>query len=93
MSWYLVELHYVPDKVDQVRQVHREYMAALVQQGRIGFAGRFADNTGGLFLYRADSEEDLAALMDADPYYTQGATSHRTVRAFDAAVAVGLAQA
>jgi uncharacterized protein len=90
MSWYLVELRYVPDKVDQARQAHRDYIVGLVQEGRVGFAGRYADNTSGLFLFRADSPEELVTLMDNDPYYTRGATSHRSSRAFEAVVAVGL---
>jgi uncharacterized protein YciI len=90
MSWYLVELRYLPDRIAQVRPSHRRYMASLVEQGLVAFAGRYSDESAGLFLYRADNEHELQRLIDEDPYYSEGATSSRSVRPFSPVVATGL---
>ncbi len=66
MAWYLIELQYVPREVARVRPAHRRYMAELVAQGLVAFAGRYTDESAGLFLYRADDERELQPLMDND---------------------------
>jgi hypothetical protein len=45
----------------------------LVGNGRAGFAGRFADESGGLFLFQAGAERDQAKLADDDPYHVEAA--------------------
>jgi uncharacterized protein YciI len=65
-------------------------MHGLVERGLIGFAGRYDDDSGGLFLYRAGSEEELAPLMNSDPYWIQGAAVEREVAAFDPVLCVGV---
>lgn len=82
MSWYIVENRYVLEKFREVRPRHRDYLLALAEQGRVAVAGPMADNTGGLALFRADDLDDLHKMIDADPYYTEGAVAERTVREF-----------
>lgn len=90
MKWCLVELTYVPGKVGPVRARHRNYLADLARQGKIGLAGRFEDDSGSVFLYGAQTREELAELMDNDPYMREGVIAERTVRAFVPGVAYGL---
>jgi uncharacterized protein YciI len=90
MAWFLIELQYVRREVVRVRPAHRRYMAELVAQGLVAFAGRYSDESAGLFLYRADDERALQPLMDNDPYYAEGAVWARTVREFSPVVATGI---
>lgn len=67
-------------------------MHDLAVEGKVALAGRFADGSGGLFPYRADSERELAELVDNDPYIAEGAVAHRTLRPFEPVIAIGIDQ-
>jgi uncharacterized protein YciI len=88
--WYLVELEYVPDKFASVRARHRNYLAGLARLGKLGFAGRFDDDSGSVFLYGPGTEQELQTLMNNDPYILEGVVARRTVRPFVPGVAFGL---
>ncbi|MGW5360321.1 YciI family protein [Actinopolymorpha pittospori] len=66
------------------------YLADLARQGKIGLAGRFEDDSGSVFLYGAQTREELAELMDNDPYMREGVIAERTVGAFVPGVTYGL---
>jgi uncharacterized protein len=87
----LVELAYIRDAFLPVRPRHRNYLAGLAREGKLLFAGRLADDSGSVFLYAAETEEELQALMDHDPYMVEGVVADRTVREFVPGVAFGLA--
>lgn len=61
------------EKVPAVRQSHLEYLDRMVAEGRIHLRGRFADGTGGLTIYRAESVDEARALAEGDPFVTSGA--------------------
>ncbi|GAA5163640.1 MULTISPECIES: YciI family protein [Amycolatopsis] len=82
MAWFLVETRYVQEKFRDVRPRHREYLGQLADQGVVAVAGPFADESGGVFLVRADDEEAVTKLLDADPYSLEGALEERRVREF-----------
>ncbi|MER3420861.1 MAG: hypothetical protein C4290_10205 [Chloroflexota bacterium] len=71
---YAAMIEYIadPDKVQSVRPVHREYLAKLKEQGRLVASGPFADGSGALIIYEADSPEQAEALLKADPFYQAG---------------------
>lgn len=46
---------------------HLAYTKQMREQGKLIFGGPFADGSGGLLVYRADSLEDAKRLMSADP--------------------------
>jgi uncharacterized protein YciI len=52
----------------QARPKHREYLAGLLEQGKLVLSGPFADDTGALILYEANSEEEVRDIIAADPY-------------------------
>jgi uncharacterized protein YciI len=52
----------------QVRPKHREYLASLLDQGKLVLSGPFADDTGALMMYEASSEDEVRSLISADPY-------------------------
>lgn len=82
MALFVVEQTYVPEKFAAVRPRHREYLSSLVAEGTVAVAGPVDGDTGGLVIYRANDREELRKILDADPYYVEGAISERTVREF-----------
>lgn len=71
---YAAIIEYISDqdKVQAVRPVHREYLATLKAQGRLAASGPFADGSGALIIYEADSLEQAEALLKDDPFYRAG---------------------
>jgi uncharacterized protein len=82
MAWFLVEVRYVQDRFAQVRPAHREFLKKLADEGVVAVAGPIGDDEGGLSLYQAENAEALQKIIDADPYYVEGAIEERTVREF-----------
>lgn len=91
MKCYLVELSYLPGQDHRrVRAHHRNHVADLVRQGTVSFAGRFEDESGSVFLYRADTEERLHDVLNQDPYLVEKVAAVSSVREFVPGVAFGL---
>jgi uncharacterized protein YciI len=63
-------IHYIDelDRVASVRPSHRAYLANLLAEGKLAAAGPFADGTGALFIYEAESLELAHQFADEDPY-------------------------
>jgi uncharacterized protein len=56
-----------------LRPQHLAFLKEQEAQGRIFARGPFADLSGGLVIYQAESLEAATALAEADPYVNQGA--------------------
>ncbi len=71
---YAAIIEYITDqdRVQSVRPVHREYLAKLKEQGRLAASGPFADGSGALIIYEADSPEQAEALLKDDPFCKAG---------------------
>lgn len=79
---------------DRVRPDHRAFLAELYAAGTLLASGPFTGPTvgpegegepdGALLLVRADDAAAAAALLDRDPFATQGLITHRAVRPWDA---------
>jgi uncharacterized protein len=63
-------IHYIDelDRVASVRPSHRAYLANLLAEGKLAAAGPFADGTGALFIYEAESLELAHQFAGEDPY-------------------------
>ena len=58
---------------DQNLGTHRAYIADLYARGRLLFGGTFLDDAGGGFgVVRAESHDEAAAMLAADPAITEG---------------------
>jgi uncharacterized protein YciI len=79
---FAVELSFDPDpRRLGARPAHRSRLRGLRERGLLVMAGPFADDTGALLIFDVESEEELADLMGADPYYaTPGVTVRSTRR-------------
>ena len=64
----------------QVRPKHREYLASLLEQGKLVLSGPFADDSGALIIYEADKEEEVREFIAADPYTAADAIAELELR-------------
>ena len=71
---YVSYVTYTTDKakIAEHRSEHREYISRLLNQGKLVTAGPFADDSGALFIYEADSADAASALVAQDPFSTNG---------------------
>jgi len=78
---YALELAFSDDPARlEARPAHRERLSALAEQGRLLVAGPFADDSGALIIFLADSEAEAQELVDADPYYRAPGVQVRSLR-------------
>lgn len=78
MSIFAVEYVYDAEsagKRDQHRPAHRQWLASLVEDGRVLASGPFADGAGALLILTAEDEEDLNSLLKQDPLAVGGGIS------------------
>ncbi|MHC8381871.1 YciI family protein [Pseudomonas sp. LB3P14] len=71
---YVNYTKYVSDRshVEQVMPAHQSYTQALKANGELIMAGPFADGSGALFIYQAQSTDKAMALALKDPYHVEG---------------------
>lgn len=86
----LYAVHYIYDeRFDErmaLRPEHLEYLDALVADGRLLAYGRFTDDLapGALFIYLGDTPEQVDAMVEGDPFVSQGFVPHHFVRTWPA---------
>lgn len=61
-----------PELNQEYRPLHLEYLDRLEQQGRVFAKGPFADGSGGMVIYIADTMEEARELAEGDPYVVKG---------------------
>lgn len=84
MNRYLVLVMRNPGFDASLVAAHREFLAALREEGRIELAGGFADRSGGAYLLRAISADEARTIALRDPLHLHG-SSTITVREWIAA--------
>ncbi len=87
MAIFVVEYVYDSARADEVgvvRPRHREFLAALHEEGVNLASGPWTEGeAGALLLIRADSAEGALAALDADPLHEAGLIARRTARGWD----------
>ena len=66
--------------LDTHAPAHRAYVGSLLAAGKLAFGGPFADGSGGLLVYEADSLEQAQALRDQDPFALAGVFVRSQIR-------------
>jgi uncharacterized protein YciI len=66
--------------VEAHRPAHRAYLTSLLEQGKLFASGPYADGSGALIIYDADTPEVAEGLLRADPFHTTGVFLKWTVR-------------
>ncbi|AUI62432.1 YciI family protein [Amycolatopsis sp. BJA-103] len=92
MAWFLVEIRYVQEKLEEVRPRHRKFLSDLAEQGVVALGGPLGDGSGGVSLYQAADEAALTEIIDQDPYHLEGVVAQRTVREFKPVIGAWLPQ-
>lgn len=67
------------DDIALVRPSHREWLAAQLEAGSLLASGPMVDVSGALLIWRAESLEALAELLDQDPFDIAGLITERTI--------------
>ena len=66
--------------VEAHRQAHRAYLTRLLDEGKLFASGPYADGSGALIVYEADTAEAAEALLTADPFHAAGVFLRWTLR-------------
>ncbi|HEX4590418.1 MAG TPA: YciI family protein [Gemmataceae bacterium] len=71
---YAAVIEYLQDAatVEKLRPQHRAYLASLKEKGQLAISGPFADGSGALIVYEAESPAAAEALLKADPFHANG---------------------
>ena len=62
-----------PQKNQQYRQQHVDFLTEKEKEGKIFARGRFAEGEGGLAIYMAESKDEASKIAQSDPYVVSGA--------------------
>ena len=71
---YAAVIEYLQDTatVERLRPQHRQYLAALKEKGQLAISGPFADGSGALIVYEAESAAAAEAILRGDPFHANG---------------------
>lgn len=69
-----------PERISAARPQHRAYLAALFAEGKLLLAGPFTDDSGAMFLFEADHEQQARAWVEADPFCAAGVFADIDIR-------------
>jgi uncharacterized protein YciI len=64
----------------RTRPAHREYLRSLFESGKLVMSGPWADETGAMLVYEAESLEAARELLEADPYRAAGVLADARIR-------------
>ena len=68
----IIEYAPSPEKIAEIRPVHRQYQTKLKETGKLAIAGPFTDDSGALMVYEADSKEEAENILRNDPFCVNG---------------------
>ena len=81
MNTYAVNYFYVGDQatMDEVRPIHRAWLTEQLTAGLLLASGPLVDTSGALLIFKAESVEALAGLLDQDPFDQAGCIGERVI--------------
>lgn len=66
---------------DEIRPVHKDFLEAQYTAGRLRASGPIQDGTpGALLIISGESADEVAELMDSDPFMKHGLIAKREIR-------------
>jgi uncharacterized protein YciI len=89
MPVFAVHYTYVDDAatVTEHRPAHRDFLRDLLDRGIVLAAGAYTDGpAGALLVFRGDTEQDIAKLLEADPFQQLGLVQDCQIRAWGQAM-------
>jgi uncharacterized protein YciI len=81
MNTYAVNYFYVADAetMAEVRPIHRAWLTEQLAAGVLLASGPMVDTPGALLIFKAESVEALAGLLDQDPFDQAGCIGERVI--------------
>lgn len=81
MSVFVVTYAYSadPDDLNAVRPSHREWLGEQLASGALLASGPMVDTPTALLIWKSESLEQLASLLDQDPFDIAGYIGERTI--------------
>jgi uncharacterized protein YciI len=70
-------------QVAEIRPLHREWLSDLLEKKILLASGPMVDTPEALLIFRSDSAEDLAKLLDNDPFDIAGCIGSRTIQSWN----------
>lgn len=82
MAIYAVSYSYQvsPSELDEVRPIHRQWLAGLLETGQLLASGPMVDNPEALLIFQSESAEELAELLEHDPFDIAGFIGSRSIQ-------------
>jgi hypothetical protein len=82
MMKFAASIEYSQDTalVEAHRPAHRAYLQSLLDEGKLFASGPFADGSGALIIYEAETLDGAEALLKADPFHAAGVFLRWTLR-------------
>ncbi len=71
------------NQVDEIRPIHRAWLASLLEQKVLLASGPMIDTPEALLIFRSESVQDLARLLDNDPFDIAGFIGSRTIQTWN----------
>lgn len=72
-----------PEALNQIRPIHRQWLGEQLQAGNLLASGPMLDNPSALLIFRSQSAEELAKLLDLDPFDIAGFIASRSIEAWN----------
>lgn len=69
-----------PEQLDEIRPIHRSWLAGLLETGQLLASGPMVDNPEALLIFSAESASELGALLDNDPFDVAGFIGSRSIQ-------------
>ena len=69
-----------PDQLNEIRPIHRQWLAGLLESGQLLASGPMIDNPEALLIFSSDSATELAMLLDNDPFDIAGFIGSRSIQ-------------
>ena len=81
MATYVVTYTYgaSPEALNEIRPIHRAYLSSFLERGTLLASGPFIGAEGALLIMRANSVEEVATILDQDPFDIAGFISERAI--------------
>lgn len=71
------------EQIAEIRPIHRQWLSKLLEQEILLASGPMLDTPEALLIFRSDSAEELARLLDNDPFDIAGCIGSRTIQAWN----------
>jgi uncharacterized protein YciI len=71
------------NQIDEIRPIHRVWLSELLEQNVLLASGPMVDTPEALLIFRSESAEELAKLLDNDPFEIAGCIGSRTIQSWN----------